>query len=73
MVSLTLVSAVLVLEVNFTDGCEVLTELSFVQAAKQIAMVKADNVNVVIFFTFVLFNIPRVISTNIIFYFLLKR
>ena len=48
-------SAVLVLEENFTVGCELvgLTELSLVQATKQTAMVKAVNVNLVKDFTFV--------------------
>lgn len=62
IVSLDDFKAVLVLDENLTDGCEV-DELSFVQAVKQIAMVKAAKESLVIFFTFVLFNITtRVIN-----------
>jgi len=54
-------SAVLVCELKVTVGCVDL-ELSLVQAAKPIAIASAVKVNVVIFFTFVLFNMIRAIN-----------
>jgi len=54
MVSLNLRDELVALLLNFTEGVAVgATELSFVQAVKPTAMVKAVNANLVKDFTFV--------------------